>query len=127
MTIEPHFLLDTNICIYLLEGRGGDIVRQRIEAAARGALVTSTIVQAEVMIGAVDRDMIGASDALFAMIPPLPFDQAAARVYATLPFRRGNLDRLIAAHALSLGLTLITNNERDFADIPGLSVENWTR
>jgi tRNA(fMet)-specific endonuclease VapC len=39
--------------------------------------------------------------------------------------RRDAMDRLIAAHALSLGLTLVTNNETDFQDYPGLSVENW--
>lgn len=127
MSIDPRYLLDTNICIYLLEGRGGEAVRRRIEAAVRGTLVTSTIVQAEVMIGADRRDMPSAADALFAIIPPLPFDQAAAQTYASLPFRRGNFDRLIAAHAISLDLTLVTNNERDFADIPGLRVENWTR
>ncbi|MFZ1368469.1 MAG: VapC toxin family PIN domain ribonuclease, partial [Sphingorhabdus sp.] len=42
------------------------------------------------------------------------------------PFKRGNFDRLIAAHALSLGLTIISQNTRDFADVPGLKVENWT-
>jgi len=59
-------------------------------------------------------------------VPPVPFDTAAARQYAELHFRRGSFDRLIAAHALALDLTLITNNERDFADIPDLRVENWT-
>ena len=44
----------------------------------------------------------------------------------TLPFRRGSYDRLIAAHALSHGLIIVTDNERHFADIPGLNVENWT-
>ena len=39
--------------------------------------------------------------------------------------RRGTLDQLIAAHALSLGLTLVTNNEADFKDYPGLKVEHW--
>ena len=43
-----------------------------------------------------------------------------------LPFKRGSFDRLIGAHALSLGLTLITANQRHFADMPGLKVENWT-
>jgi tRNA(fMet)-specific endonuclease VapC len=56
----------------------------------------------------------------------LPFDEAAARAYARLPFKRGRFDRLLAAHALSLDLTVITNNERDFSDIAGLRVENWT-
>jgi len=56
----------------------------------------------------------------------LPFDESAARAYARLPFKRVSFDRLIAAHALSLGLTLVTSNETDFADVPGLKVENWT-
>jgi tRNA(fMet)-specific endonuclease VapC len=55
----------------------------------------------------------------------LPFDEAAAREYAKLPFKRARFDRLLAAHALSLGATIITNNEGDFADVPGLKVENW--
>ena len=59
-------------------------------------------------------------------MPILPFDEAAARCYAQLPFRRGRFDRLLAAHALSLGSTVITDNEADFADIPGLTIENWT-
>lgn len=59
------------------------------------------------------------------LVPILPFDDRAAVAYASLPFRRARFDRLIAAHALSLGLTLVTNNEADFADIPGLRVENW--
>ena len=65
-------------------------------------------------------------DAFAAEIPVLAFDQAAGRAYAGLPFKRGRFDRLIGAHALSRGLTLVTNNERDFADIPGLKIENWT-
>ncbi|MEO9129659.1 MAG: PIN domain-containing protein, partial [Sphingomonas sp.] len=65
-------------------------------------------------------------EAFVGEIPILDFDEAAARAYATLPFRRGRFDRLLAAHALSLGAVLVTNNERDFADIPGLVVENWT-
>ena len=55
----------------------------------------------------------------------LAFDAAAARVHAELPFLRGSSDRLIAAHALSLGLILVTNNERDFKDLSALKVENW--
>ena len=57
----------------------------------------------------------------------VPFDEAAARAYARLPFRRGRFDRLLAAHALSLGATIVTNNLSDFADIEALRVEDWTR
>lgn len=123
---DPRFLLDTNICIYLLDGRG-ERVRRRVEAYRRGELVTSAIVRAEVMLGAKDRDQVGAAEALFAQIEALPFDARAADVYAMLPFFRGNLDRFIGAHALALNLTLVTNNENDFADLPGLRIENWTR
>ena len=62
--------------------------------------------------------------------PMLAFDEAAAERYgvqraAVRDRRRDAFDRLIAAHATSLGLTLVTNNEADFRDYPGLIVENW--
>lgn len=67
-----------------------------------------------------------AVEAFLNQIPLLPFDEAAAREYAKLPFKRARFDRLLAAHALSIGATVITNNGADFADVPGLKVENWT-
>lgn len=57
----------------------------------------------------------------------LPFDDRAALAYARLPFRRARLDRLLAADALSTDATLVTNNERGFADILDLRVENGAR
>lgn len=123
---DARYLFDTNICIYLLDGRG-DHVRRRVEACRRGELVTSAIVRAEVMLGARAHAQTDRAEALFAQINVFPFDQRAADIYAALPFARGNLDRLIGAHALALDLTLVTNNERDFANIPDLRVENWTR
>ena len=63
--------------------------------------------------------------ALFERVPVLPFDRMAAARYAGIPFRRGRFDRLIAAHALSLGARLVTNNPADFSDIPDLRMENW--
>lgn len=123
---EPLFLVDTNICIYLLDGRG-DAVRRRVESHKRGELVTSAIVRAEVMLGAKVRDQLDRAERLFVQIEALPFDARAADIYAALPFSRGNLDRFIAAHALALDLTLVTNNESDFVSIPGLRIENWTR
>ena len=64
-------------------------------------------------------------------IPVLAFDAAAAVSYgvqraAVRERRRDALDRLIAAHAVGVGATLVTNNEADFKDLPGLVVENWT-
>jgi tRNA(fMet)-specific endonuclease VapC len=58
--------------------------------------------------------------------PLSPSPKAAARAYASIPFKRGTFDRLIAAQALSLDLTVISSNSKDFADVPGLKVENWT-
>jgi tRNA(fMet)-specific endonuclease VapC len=122
-----RYLIDTNCCIYLFAGRYPALT-QRIGDTAAGEIGLSAIVLAEFAIGRRDRE--GRPDRqlelLIRQMPVQPFDQRAAEVYAQLPFRRGRFDRLIAAHAVSLGLTLITNNERDFADIPDLRVENWT-
>lgn len=125
--VDPLFLLDSNICIYVLEGRG-ELLRARIETCIPGQLVTSSIGYAEVMLGiaAGDADRNARAERFFTLFPVQPFDQAAARAYRAIPFRRHRFDRLIAAHALALGLTLVTNNEADFADVPGLKTENWT-
>lgn len=125
--IEPLFLLDSNICIYVLLDEEGASARA-VTSQTVGSVVTSSVVYAEVMRGISPSDSIALHNArrLFEIIEPLPFDRAAADAYLRVPFRRGAYDRLIAAHALSLGLTFVTNNERDFADIPDLKVENWT-
>lgn len=122
---DPAFLLDANVCVYLLGG-GSEILRRRIENCAAGQLVTSAIAFAEVMIGAARRDAEAEALAFFRAVPVMPFRAPEGQAYARLPFRRGSFDRLIAAHALALNLTLVTNNPRDFADVPGLRVENWT-
>ena len=124
---EPRFLLDSNICIYLLEGLS-DEARQRAEQCSPGELVTSAIAYAEVTRGLDPGNQSGVDvvRAFFRVVDVFPFDYAAAARYSDVPFKRGRFDRLIAAHALALDLTLVTNNERDFADVPALRVENWT-
>ena len=67
---------------------------------------------------------------LIRRIPVMPFNEAAAESYgvlrATVRARNHNaLDRMIAAHAVSVGATLVTHNEADFRDYPRLVVENW--
>lgn len=126
MDAKPAFLLDTNICIYLLEGGSKTSVR-RVEACDRGDLAVSAISYAEVMIGAREKDSASRAKAFFDQMVVVPFDAVAGDRYGRLPFKRSNFDRLIAAHALSLQLTLVTNNERDFTDVPGLKVENWAK
>ena len=125
---EPRFLLDANCCIYLIE-KFSRPLRDRAEHYAPGELVTSAIAYAEVARGTdwSNGQAAGLVDDFFEAIAVLPFDQAAGRTYAALPFVRHRFDRLIAAHALGLDLTLVTANTRDFCDIPGLKVEDWTR
>lgn len=93
-----------------------------------GEFVTSAIAFAEIVHGSV-RGKPPPPIALQAFIdevPVLPFDQDAAQAYARLRFERHSYDRLIAAHALALGLIVVTDNTKHFADVPGLKVENWT-
>ena len=124
--IAPRFLLDTNILVYLISGASPHL-RQRVEEREPGSVVTSALCVAEAMYGIMANRQSASLIALLRVIEPRPFDLAAAERFPHVPFRRGKLDRFIAAHALALDLTLVTNNECDFADIPGLSVENWTR
>ncbi len=125
---DPAFLLDSNICIYVLEGRGENL-RNRIEDHSPGELVTSSIVFAEVMRGldSQDRTKFARAEKFFEAFAVQPFDRKAARCYRDVPFRRGRFDRLIAAHALALELTVVTSNIDDFSDVAGLKVEDWTQ
>ena len=121
------FLLDSDICIYLLKNLSPRLT-ERTRDQDDGTLFVSAVTVAEVGLGVRARPEEETAFRRFvADVTILPFDASAARRYATLPFRRGKFDRLIAAHALATGLTLVTNNEADFGDVPGLLVENWTQ
>ena len=103
-------------------------INRRLAECEPGEIAISAISFAEVSLGTWNgkpprQDVL---DAFLRVIPAIPFDQAAAQEYARLPFRRARFDRLLAAHALSIGATVVTNNEEDFADVAGLIVENWT-
>jgi tRNA(fMet)-specific endonuclease VapC len=102
-------------------------VNDRIGECAPGEIVLSTISFAEIALAAPIGTPPGAETpgAFVSAIPLVPFNEAAAREYARLPFRRARFDRLMAAHALSIGAIVVTNNKADFADVPGLRVENW--
>ncbi len=122
-----RYLLDSNILIALGLDADEAIVNRAAQCDA-DEMVTSAVAFAEVVHGSergkpppLDRLAIIAEE-----IPVLPFDEPAARAYAAIPFKRASYDRLIAAHALSLGLIVVTANEKHFADVPGLMVENWT-
>ncbi|QQV76081.1 type II toxin-antitoxin system VapC family toxin [Sphingomonas aliaeris] len=125
---KPRFLIDSNIAIYVLRDSASRPA-VRIGELLPGTVVTSAIVYAEILLGIPpeEKDARISVERLFERVPVLPFDAGAAQAYARIPFKRARFDRLIAAHALSLGLTLVTNNENDFRDIPDLAVENWTQ
>ncbi len=127
-------MLDTNICIYLLSGVPPSVA-QRFDGLLYGEAVMSAITLAELRAGVEMKpdlrdDSERALASLLEDLPVLPFDARAATDYGVLRAavrdrRRDALDRLIAAHAIAAGATLVTNNEADFRDYPGLRVENW--
>jgi tRNA(fMet)-specific endonuclease VapC len=129
------YMLDTNICIYLLRRHPPQVLR-RLEALREGEVVMSVVTYAELRAGlemqTANREHDEQVLALLASrIPVLSFDEAAAERFGILRAavrdrRRDALDRLIAAHAVSAGTVLVTNNEDDFKDYPDLRVENWT-
>jgi tRNA(fMet)-specific endonuclease VapC len=130
-----RFLLDTNACIDFLTGRFPEVA-ERILASDPEDLCLSSVVVAELRYGA-DKSQKklenhGQIDVLVGDIRCVDFDLAAAavsgRIRAELERRGqpiGPYDLLIAAHALSLGLTVVTDNGKEFRRVEGLSVENW--
>jgi tRNA(fMet)-specific endonuclease VapC len=131
------FMLDTSTCVDISRGRLPGVV-QRLKRHAAGSIGISTITLAELEYGVSqskhrERDSVVLAHFLVPL-KTLPFDQPAAIVYgqvraaleaAGTPI--GPLDTLIAAHALSIGATVVTSNDREFRRVPGLKVENWTR
>lgn len=126
--IDARYLLDTNICLYLF-GAVSLPLLARVSACREGELAISSIVLAELMVGIErhDRSSLPLLGNLLRIAPAMPFDAAAAEAYGKLPFKRAKFDRLIAGHAVALGLILVTANTDDFTDIPGLRVEDWTQ
>jgi tRNA(fMet)-specific endonuclease VapC len=129
----PRYLLDTNMCIYLMKHQP-EVVARRFAQCYVGDVVMSAITFAELQYGvAVSADPARERDNLASLIediPVMPFDGAAALAYgpirlATRDSKKDPLDKLIAAHALALGVTVVTNNEKDFAKYPGVAIENW--
>jgi tRNA(fMet)-specific endonuclease VapC len=122
-----RYLIDANSAVYAMDV-GNDALKARISECAEGEMGISVISFAEIAYGThvVKPPPPEVLEAFIAAIPLQTFDEAAAREYARLPFKRARFDRLLAAHALSIDAVVVTNNEADFADVPGLKVENWT-
>ncbi len=129
------YMLDTDICIYIIKRKPLHVL-ERLELMQPGQLSMSAITFAELMNGAKKSQRVEANvsrlNSLGEILEICSFDQQAAVAYGDVRSsleKRGEVigphDLLIAAHALSLDRTLITNNEREFKRVEGLKVDNW--
>ena len=133
--MKHKFMLDTDHVSYALRGEGG--VGDAILAHRPSELCLSSITVAELRFGAEKRGsrrLHGLIDAFTGNLDILPFDVEAAVQYGRLAAKLaargtpiGQLDALIAAHALVAGVSLVTNNQRHFSRIRGLKLENWAQ
>lgn len=130
-----NYLLDTNICIYLIKKRPPQVIA-RFKKLQLEEVAISSVTLAELEYGVKKSQAKEKNQqALEEFISPLivlPFDKQAASCYGDLraSLERmgtpiGSLDFMIAAHALSLGITLVTNNTKEFVRVSGLKIENW--
>ena len=130
-----RYMLDTDTCVYIARGKHRR-VQVRLAQIAFGAIAVSAATYGELAYGAAKSKLSHLAEqslnALMVNTRILPIDDQVATAYGKLRAdleRRGrtigNNDLWIGAHALSLGLILVTNNEREFRRIDGLSIENW--
>ncbi|MDL0431296.1 type II toxin-antitoxin system VapC family toxin [Marinobacter sp. TBZ242] len=132
------YLLDTNICIYLMKHEV-PAAKERFEQCFYGDVAISAITLAELQYGIEckpenQEQNEKALERLRADLVVAPFDDNAAIAYGRLRAgiprdqrRKDALDKLIASHAVALGAVLVTNNEDDFNRYPDVTIENWTR
>jgi tRNA(fMet)-specific endonuclease VapC len=128
-------LLDTDICIYLINRDRPQVLAQ-LRRFHPTSIAISSLTLAELAWGVAKSGSPrnrAALESFIASFTVLAFDASAAFDYGDLRARLqragtpiGPMDMLIAAHALSLDMTLVTNNEREFRRVPDLRIENWT-
>jgi tRNA(fMet)-specific endonuclease VapC len=130
------YMLDTNICIYLIKKKSEKVLRH-FKAHAIGDIGISSITLAELRYGVEKSQQVQKNrEALYEFLLPLEiadFDDKATVSYGTVRAALekagtpvGSMDMLIGAHALSLGATLVTNNGREFKQIKGLKIADWS-
>jgi tRNA(fMet)-specific endonuclease VapC len=133
--MEPRYLLDTNICIYIRQRRPEELLR-RFRRLHPGEAALSVITYGELLYGAAKSAQRAVAlerlRELVHLLPALPLPETAAETYGTIRAELeskgemiGNNDLWIAAHALAGGLTLVTNNEKEFRRVRGLKIQNW--
>jgi tRNA(fMet)-specific endonuclease VapC len=131
------YLLDTDSCVFIARQKHPK-VSHRFQSHRAGDLAMSIVTYGELRVGAEKSGRYPATldtlEVFARLVPPLPMEIEVARVYSRVRLdleRRGQIigpnDLWIAAHCLQLGLTLVTNNEREFRRIPNLPIENWTK
>lgn len=129
------YLLDTNICVHLLNGRHPHLI-ERFHRHTREDVVLCSMVKAELLRGALRSQRVELNlerlKAFFSPLHSLPFDDAAAEHFARIGadlFERGlpigPNDLVIAAIARAHDVTLITHNTREFGRVAGLRLEDW--
>ena len=133
---DMQFLLDTSVVSDLVKAPQGKCAA-RIATVGENNVCTSIIVVCELRYGAVKKNSTRLSRQLETVLSALevvPFESPADTIYSKVRTRLeaagtpiGGNDLLIASQALALGLTLVTDNESEFARVPGLTVENWLR
>lgn len=130
-------MLDTNICIYIIKRKPPNVI-ERFRQTEISQIGISSITLSELLYGVTKSSKPEQNKiALTQFIAPmeiLPYDDDAAQYYGDLRTHLekhgtpiGSLDMLIAAHALSINCTLITNNEKEFIRIPNLKIDNWVK
>ena len=133
--MAARFLLDTNICIYIHRRRPGKVLA-RFQKLEPGDFAISVITWGELLYGAEKSKQRKKALEILAefktFVPVLPIPESAGNTYGIIRASLesmgqpiGNNDLWIAAHAKAAGLTIVTNNEREFRRIAGLKVQNW--
>lgn len=133
------WLLDTNTVAYLInQSTGSERIKRRLSGRSPGEVRLSAITLGEIHYGLergdVSLERRGALEELLALFQLEDYPAAAARAFGEIRValgragkRIGPYDLLIAAHARQIGAVLVTNNEREFRRVPGLSVQNWLK
>ncbi len=129
------YLLDTNICIYLIRRKPIQVLH-RFQQIKIGSIGISSITFSELTFGAQKSQFpeknLQALEKFTIPLKTLPYDTKAAYIYGKIRKELeskgqpiGSMDTLIAAHAVSINCILVTNNEKEFNKVPDLQVENW--
>jgi tRNA(fMet)-specific endonuclease VapC len=132
-----HYMLDTNVCIYIIKKKPAHVLkrfqRSRISDIGISSITLSELVYGSVKSSKPEQNHLALAQ-FAAPLEILSYDHSASQFYGHIRYhleKRGTpvgaLDMLIAAHALSAGCILVTNNEREFQRIPGLKIENWAK